>query len=601
MVKEKRCSKSLKSLSKHVKFADRIATGSYCLVVIKQAHGRINVPDELDTPQASKKSEGIHDPRIDLDKIPDLKRKKKVDANDLEKERIDKLRSIEGKMSNKAGKQHDMKKMLPLHSILKKYTKHTSFKMVKEKSGNTKGKEVIELCRKSVKRVKFAEVDDVLGIDKQTSKRPQLESLCKLFSDALASSSSSSTDMSTEGDRYVAAESSSSHMPELMEASKNMDHEDSLELVSTKLPSNLIDLNEALPESTDFNYPSVSNSEPDPEPTQHTLERVENSVSSGTLLQNELMEVADTNIAGPPMKSTRDLGEPHFSLNLNYGGTQLSNEGEVPPSQSQKHNASSSMAWSVHSAMDLQPERRPAAGQTVRLMGKDLAVSTPREDHPTELFLELPRQGRPYLSLQAQSVVPTISSQSAGTSQSHIRYTIPQNFSHSLSTANSLSEDQLQHEDRVRTAPPSAPILPTMTPRPRASPSSAAHASLPMPGVVISARSSVLPHNSSGFTLTHPCWIVEEGSDSRRDAAFPSSSSDNVAARAAVPDLSNTSSGGRYVQRSGPVKLIPGAKHILMPSNSTGHGTTSMPVCRGESSRLRESKMAERQQIDGTC
>ncbi|KAG8045614.1 hypothetical protein GUJ93_ZPchr0008g13243 [Zizania palustris] len=123
----------------------------------QQAHGRINVPDELDTPQASKKSEGIHDPRIDQDKIPDLKRKKKVDANDLEKERIDKLRSIEGKMSNKVGKQHDMKKMLPLHSILKKYTKHTSFKMVKEKSGNTKGKEVIELCRKSVKRVKFVE------------------------------------------------------------------------------------------------------------------------------------------------------------------------------------------------------------------------------------------------------------------------------------------------------------------------------------------------------------------------------------------------------------------------------------------------------------
>ncbi|KAL5222413.1 hypothetical protein ABZP36_027126 [Zizania latifolia] len=619
--------------------------------VREEAPGRINVPDELDTPQASKKSEGIHDPRIDKDKIPDLKRTKKVAVNDLEKERmnknknIDKLRSIEGKKSNKTGKHHDMKKMLPLHSILKKYTKHTSVKMVKEKNGNTKGKEVIELCRKSVKRVKFAEVNDVLGIDKQSSKRPQLESLCKLFSDALDSSSSSSTDMSTEGDRYVAAESSSSHMPErafskTMEASKNTDHGDSLELISTKLSNNLIDLNEALPESTDLNYPSVSNSEEsNPDSTQHTLdsdvqvidegrqnqedlsfdshglscqplpdsdlERVANSVSSGTLLQNELMEVTDTNIAGPPMKSTRELGEPHFSLNLNYGGTQLSTEGEVPPSQSQKHNASSSgMASSVHSAMNVQRERRPAAGQTVRLMGKDLAISTTREDsytedHPTRLFLELPRQGRPYLSLQAQSVLPTISIHSAGTSQSHIRYTIPQNFSHSLSTANALSEDQLQHEDRVRylsgtqphfpshgraalhqsssspwrrysdplcrTAPPSAPILPTLTPH--ASPSSASHATSP-----------VRPHNSSGFTLTHPCRIVEERSDSRRDAAFPSRSSDNVAARAAIPDLSNTSSGGRYVQRSGPVKLIPGAKHILMPSNSTGDGTTSMPV-----------------------
>ncbi|KAL5221632.1 hypothetical protein ABZP36_026345 [Zizania latifolia] len=506
-------------------------------LVREEAPGRINVPDELDTPQASKKSEAIHDPRIDKDKIPDLKRTKKVDVNDLEKERmnkdknIDKLRSIEGKKSNKAGKHHDMKKMLPLHSILKKYTKHTSVKMVKEKSGNTKGKKVIELCRKSVKRVKFAEVNDVLGIDKQSSKRPQLESLCKLFSDALASSSSSSTDMSTEGDRYVAAESSSSHMPErafskTMEAGKNTDHGDSLELISTELSSNLIDLNEALPESTDLNYPSVSNSEePNPEPTQHTLdsdvqvidegrqnqedlsfdshglscqplpdsdlERVANSVSSGTLLQNELVEVADTNIVGPPMKSTRELIEPHFSLNLNYGGAQLSTEGEAPPSQSQKHNASSSMASSVHSA-----------GQT--------------------------------------------------------------NFSRPSSTANALSEDQLQHEDGVRTAPPSAPILPTMTLH--ASTSSASH-----------ARSPVRPHNSSGFTLTHPCRIIE-GSDSRRGAAIPSRSSDNVAARAAIPDLSDTSSGGRYVQRSGTVKLIPGAKHILMPSNSTGDGTTSMPV-----------------------
>ncbi|KAL5226796.1 hypothetical protein ABZP36_015061 [Zizania latifolia] len=618
----------------------------------EEAPDRINSPNELDTPQASKKSESVH-LRMDKDSIPDLKRRKKITINNLEKKiknkKIDKQRYIQSKKANKVGKQHDLKKMLPLHSILKKYTKHTSVKMVKEKNGNTEGTEVIELCRKSVKRVKFAEVNDVLGINKQSNKRPQLESLCKLFSDALGSSSSSSTDMSSDGDKYIAAESSS-HMPEkafskTKEPGKDTHHEDSLELTSAELSSNLIDLNEALPESTDLNYPYVSDSEePNIEPTQHGtlesdvqvidegrqnqedlsfnshglacqslpdsgLERVPNSVTLGTLLQNELMEVAGANIAGPPVKSTREFAEPHVSFNLNYGGIQLSTEREVPPRQSQEHNASGSKASSVHSAMNVQQECRPAAGQTVRLMGKDLAISTTRgegsytEDRPTKLFLELPRQGRPYLSLQAQGF-SNISTNSASTSQSHIRYALPQDCSHPLSTDNALSEDQQKNRDRFRylsdsqphqnavlghhqnssspwrrysdpfcrTAPPSAPILPT-------SPSSVYHVDLPQPYGVTSARSPVRPRNSSGFTLTHPGRVVEEGSNSRTDAAlaFPSRSLDNVVARAAVPDLSNTSSSGRYVQRSGPVKLIPGAKHILMPSDSTGGGT-SMPV-----------------------
>ncbi|KAG8052914.1 hypothetical protein GUJ93_ZPchr0001g30314 [Zizania palustris] len=533
--------------------------------------------------------------------------------------------------------------------------------MVKEKNGNTEDTEVIELCRKSVKRVKFAEVNDVLGINKQSSKRPQLQSLCKLFSDAFGSSSSSSTDMSSDGDKYIAAESSS-HMPEkafskTKEPGKDTHHEDSLELTSAELSSNLIDLNEALPESTDFNYPYVSDSEePNPDPTQHEtlesdvqvigegrqnqedlsfnshklacqslpdygLERVQNSVTLGTLLQNDLMEVVGTNIAGLPVKSTREFAEPHVSFNLNYGGIQLSTEGEVPPRQSQDHNASSSKASSVHSAMNVQQVCRPAAGQTVRLMGKDLAISTTRgessytENHPTKLLLELPRQGRPYLSLQAQCFA-NISTNSLSTSPSHFRYALPQNCGHPRSTDNVLSVDQQQNQDRFRylsdsqphqndvlgwppfsnhgradlhqnssspwrrysdpfcrTAPPSAPIFPTTTQH--ASPSSAYHVDLPQPYHV----SPVRPHNSSGFTLTHPGRVGEECSGSNRDAAFdfPSRSLDIVAARAAVPYLSNTSSSGRYVQRSGPVKLIPGAKHILMPSDSTGGGS-SMPV-----------------------
>ncbi|KAG8052915.1 hypothetical protein GUJ93_ZPchr0001g29803 [Zizania palustris] len=363
-----------------------------------EAPAMTNSPDELDTPQASQKSESV--PL----RHPDLKRRKKVTINNIEKKmknkKIDKKRYIQSKKANKVGKKHDLKKMLPLHSILKKYTKHTSVKMVKEKNGNTEDTEVIELCRKSVKRVKFAEVNDVLGINKQSSKRPQLQSLCKLFSDAFGSSSSSSTDMSSDGDKYIAAESSS-HMPEkafskTKEPGKDTHHEDSLELTSAELSSNLIDLNEALPESTDFNYPYVSDSEePNPDPTQHEtlesdvqvigegrqnqedlsfnshklacqslpdygLERVQNSVTLGTLLQNDLMEVVGTNIAGLPVKSTREFAEPHVSFNLNYGGIQLSTEGEVPPRQSQDHNASSSKASSVHSAMNVQQVRTPA-------------------------------------------------------------------------------------------------------------------------------------------------------------------------------------------------------------------------------------------------
>ncbi|KAF0915929.1 hypothetical protein E2562_000572 [Oryza meyeriana var. granulata] len=670
----------------------------------KETLDNINLPGGLDTPQASKKPDGgVHLARTDEERSSDLKRRKKVKITNLEKnkKKIDKKRYCESKKATKVGKQHDLKKMLPLHSILKKYTKHTSVKMVKEKNGNTKGTEVIELCRKSVKRVKFSEVNDVLGINKR--------SICKLFSDALASSSSSSTDMSSEGDKYIAAESSSSHMPEKAfskEASKNADYEDSLELTSTELSSNLIDLNEALPESTDLNHPYVSNSEePNPEPTQHEpldsdvqvidegrqnqqdmsldshglechqslpesgLERATTSISSGTFLHSELMEVSYTDIVSPPLKLTGELAESHgdcssgsvkdammkgkqpcalpnhtvqdsfqqhqkcYSFNLNLGGSQFSSEGEVPPCQPQECNASSGAASSFHSEMDVQQECRPAAGQTVRLMGKDLAVSTTRgeyladraqeqtqsytEDHSTKLFLELPRQGRPYLSLQAQSF-PNVSANSASASQSHMRYTAPQHFNHPFPTANTLSGDRLQYEDRFRylsdsqphgnvllgspsltshgsaalhrnlssllrhfsdpssrTASPSAPILPTAAQH--VTPSSAYHANLPRSYGVISAGSSVHPHNSPGFTFTHPDQIVEEASGSRRDAALPSRNAENIATRAAIPDMSNSSSGSRYVQRSGPMKLTPGAKHILMPSDTTGDGT-SMPV-----------------------
>ncbi|XP_040375836.1 uncharacterized protein LOC102705569 isoform X2 [Oryza brachyantha] len=587
----------------------------------KETHDEIHLPGGLDTPQASKKPGSVHHARTSEERCPDLKRRKKVKITSLEKKnnnKIDKKRNSESRRATKVGKQHDLKKMLPLHSILKKYTKHTSVKMVKEKHGDTKGTEVIEVCRKSVKRVKFSEVNDVLGINKQ--------SICKLFSDALASSSSSSTDMSSEGDKNIAAESSSSHMPEKAfskEASKNTDHEGSLELTSTELSSNLIDLNEALPESTDLNYPYVSDSE-----LTGDLAESHGDCSSGS--------VKDATAKGQstcvlPTRTVQDSLQQHqkcYSFNLNLDDIQLSSEGEFPLCQPRECNASSRVGSSVHSGMGVQQECRPSAGQTVRLMGKDLAVSTTRgeylaemaqeqthsytEGHSTKLFLELPREGRPYLSLQAQSF-PNVPANSASSSQSHIRYTAPHNSSQPFSTANALSGDRfsylsdsrphgnvllgspsrtnhgstalhqntsslwLRYSDlSSRTASPSAPILPT-TAQHVSPPSSVYHGNLPRSYGVISAGSSMHPHISAGFTFTHPVQMAEEASDSRRGAALPSRNAESVTARASIPDISNSSSGGRYVQRTGPMKLTPGAKHILMPSETTGDGT-SMPV-----------------------
>uniref|UniRef100_A0A0E0MSS9 Uncharacterized protein n=1 Tax=Oryza rufipogon TaxID=4529 RepID=A0A0E0MSS9_ORYRU len=299
------------------------------------------------------------------------------------------------------------------------------------------------------------------------------------------------------------------------------------------------------------------------------------------------MEVSDTFFVGSSRKLTGELAESHgdYAFNLNLGGSQPSNEGEVPP---QDCNASTGVASSSHSEMGVQQECRPAAGQTVRLMGKDLSVSTTRgeyvsgthfytEDHPTKLFLELPRQGRPYLSLQAQSV-PNVSANSASPSQSHIRYTAPQNLSHSFPTTNALSGDRLRYDDRFSYLSGSQHHGNVLL----GSPSLTSDANLPRSYGVVSAGSSVHPHNSPSFAFTHPRrMIVEEASGSRRDAACPSRNAENVAARAAIPEMQAQRTGLTFLkcqaQRTGLMKLTPGAKHILMPSDTTGDGT-SMPV-----------------------
>ncbi|XP_048562986.1 uncharacterized protein LOC125543617 [Triticum urartu] len=191
----------------------------------KEALESPNLFDGLDT-HSSQKTEASQHHREEREKISEIRKQGKI--NNINKKKAGTQKHMDSNKANKVGKPRDLENFIPRHGILK-CTKHTSVKMVKEKRGNSEGKEVIELCRKSVKRVKFSEADAILEL-------PERQSLCKMFSDAMASSSSSSSSSSsftsTEADKCISAESGSSHMPmeaftKAKEANKNSDHEDS--------------------------------------------------------------------------------------------------------------------------------------------------------------------------------------------------------------------------------------------------------------------------------------------------------------------------------------------------------------------------------------
>lgn len=717
-----------------------------------------NLPDGLDT-QPSQKPEASQYLTEEMENIS--RRRKQGKINNTKKKKADTVKRIDSNKADKVGKPRDLEKHLPRQSILK--IKRTSLKMVKEKHGNSKGKQVIELCRKSVKRVKFSEADDILGTEMQSCELPKRRSLSKLISDAMASSSSSSSssststegekcitaecsthmpkeavtktkeanlnsnhedsptegpkeaitkskeanlnanheDSPTEGHECVTAESSSSHMPKeaftkSKEVNPNSNHEDSPKPSNTALSSHLIDLNEeALPESTDLNYTHNSNSTVPylEHPHEETLNSdiqllggrenqrnlsfdsprlarlpsaeagsVRNARSAVTLLQAKQVNVPGIDIVDPPL-SSRELGKTHhdcsnvsvkdnmamsmspcalpdhtyqdsfqqhqneFHTNQNHGDSQLSTGGKF-------------LSWS---SRELNVQRGSPMGQTLRLMGKDLAVcmtrvetsAETRQQHTgtstndyqrTNAVLELPRQGQAFLSLQAQSF-PNVTANStstihaptyhSSTSQAHFGHRT-QNFSRPIPAANVFSGDRLPYENRFgnfsnsqpsqpfllgcpplpnnrsaalhqnspapwryysdpihRIESPTAPFWPTT--RPHGPPSSVFQGSLPQQHIVHSASSSARPLNSVSSTFSHPAQVVQEASHSFRAAALSSRNSENRTGRA-VPGSSNASSSGGYAQkRSGPVKLTPGAKHILVPSDST-RDSSSVPV-----------------------
>ncbi|KAF8663288.1 hypothetical protein HU200_055898 [Digitaria exilis] len=594
----------------------------------KKSLDKPNLGDGLDTIDASEEHEDGRHLSTEREKIPNLKRSSGRVNYSLRK-KADRMRYIGSRKAIKVGKERDNKK-IHFRSILKKYTKRTSVKMVKEKHVNSKGPEVIELCRKSIKRVKFSEANDALGSKKQCSKRPQLESICKLLSDAMTSSSSSSIEMSSEEEPII-AESGSSPMPGkatamAKEAFENTNQDNQSELGSNGLSTALFDLNESLPEPADLNSPCVPN--PEESNLQHTQgqEQQQPATALGNRTKSPCTLPNQTNEDSIQLQNW-------CSMTMHHGVSQLSTGGEPSSVQFQGCNLSHSEKQIFHSEMNMQQESRPSAVQTLRLMGHDLTVSNTRVDYlseaaqkhtnPTEdnlttkVVLELPRQGPPFLSLQTQSTPngsasfastrTHVSANSASTDQAHFRYRPPHNVSHPLPAANVFSGNPSGYENSWRdftnlqslgnvlsacpplsnhgsaallqnsppprhcysdhstkTDSPSAPFSPTNIVH--VTPSSDYRANLPASYGFYSPSLSIHPHNPASFTWSQPDRIVQGAPESRASAALPSRNAGTGTARS---DPDNFTSSSRFGLRSGPVKLSPGAKHILIPSENT--------------------------------
>uniref|UniRef100_A0A453ECZ5 Uncharacterized protein n=1 Tax=Aegilops tauschii subsp. strangulata TaxID=200361 RepID=A0A453ECZ5_AEGTS len=592
-----------------------------------------NLPDGLDACPSQKPEPSQH-------RRKERERSKKGKINSARK-KADTKKCIDNNKVGKVGKSRNLGKSLPRQGILK-YTEHTSVIMANEKDVNSKGNEVIELCCKSVKRVKFSEADGVIDSKTQSCELPKRQSLCKLFSDAMASLSSlsSSSSASIEGDKCITAESSSSDMPKepftkTTDANKHCDDEDSAEPSNRQMSAPFIDLNMTPPECTDLECTYDSNLEGlESQPPTTDFDNIKSSRSAGTFLHGEPINVSDIVAVGSPL-SLRELGETRrgcsnvsvkdtrttstspcafpdhtfqdsfqqhktwFSSNVDNVGSQLSRE----------CNVSRSKELYSRSELNVQHECSPSTGQTVRLMGKDLTVCTTRGESFTET-------AQKHTGINSTGATQA-STHHASTSQAHFGYRTPHDFSHPFPAANVFPGVRLPYENRYRDfsnsrtnqtfllgcpplpnhssaafhqntphpwryfsnpiageEPPAAPFLPITGQH--GTPPSVFHANSPRQHVGHSARSSVCALNSVSYTLSHPGRVVQEVSNSTRDAALQSRNTENRTGRA-VPENSKASSSCRSVQkRSGPVKLIPGAKHILVPSDST-HGD-SMPV-----------------------
>uniref|UniRef100_A0A0E0KZM5 Uncharacterized protein n=1 Tax=Oryza punctata TaxID=4537 RepID=A0A0E0KZM5_ORYPU len=555
---------------------------------------------------------------------------------------------------------------VPNNSILRKHTKHSSFTVGinKEKCSNLKGPEAIELVHKLGKHVTFSGVDDIHIGNKLSSTLPQLQNHCNVYSDN-----------SNEAERLVSANTSSHENKEASDqydegTSESRGAKDPINLIDLNrtLPcildfngsfisgSEVPDLEHTEYATSDLQIPgdvreeAVLKHNQDLHSKSPRLQcelnscnrgRIINLRSIASLLPDEAISISDRGMIGHPLNSREvnkfyaDYGRslvrddtmqgkasyilPHHTVqytsqftenwytNMNLGNFHHAGREFSCPCENQL-NAEKPM---LHPDINVQHENAVISQRTMRLMGKDLTVSTTGGKcigetakvhmnssvschHTTNIFLELPRQGHPFLSLQSRSF-SNIQVDAPSTSHDYVEYRM-HNLKRSFPEADVFSGNGIECEDRLRDfsylhCGRNAPA--GFSPQGGNCNTRSDQNSLPATTFVPTfmqhaTQSSVYRANSTWKHNHHPANLLvhpPDGTNFRKDqnqiirGVAEIQSSVNTVLRDTVRktgkigiDSSNISSGVRYLSRSGPVKLRPGAKHVLEPRQDTDDG-----------------------------
>ncbi|KAL5202644.1 hypothetical protein ABZP36_013596 [Zizania latifolia] len=355
----------------------------------------------------------------------------------------------------------------PERSILKKHTKHSSISVRVNKSG---------------RHVTFSGVDDILIIDKLSYKLPQLRSHCNVHSDVVAKSSPS-MNSSNQAEKFVAA-NAGSHKNKDVSYSDLHDRGNS---ESSGAQRNLIDLNRAFisdSEVPDFEHTMdatcdlqilgdgreavlkhsqglhFKSQRVQCEIKNYDKGRIINSGSAAaSLLSQEATNISDRRMFGLPLNSRGEIIK-FYERNSTRDG-HMKGKFSCYPCQNQLHAEKPRL----HSDINVQHERAVISQHTVRLMGKDLTVSTTRGKcihetakdhvdssirchHSTNIFLELPHQGHPFLSLQSQHF-SSIQVDAASTSHDYVGYRM-HHLRHRFPEADVFSGNGIECGDRLR-------------------------------------------------------------------------------------------------------------------------------------------------------
>uniref|UniRef100_J3M4U1 Uncharacterized protein n=2 Tax=Oryza brachyantha TaxID=4533 RepID=J3M4U1_ORYBR len=495
---------------------------------------------------------------------------------------------------------------------------------------------------------------------KTSSMLPQLQNHCNVYSDH-----------SSEAERLGAANTSSHKNKESSFKTNQSDWDiydrRTSESRSAKDSLNLIDLNRALLCIPDFNCTFISDSEvtdlDHPEGATSDLQtpsdvreaapkhnqdlhsksqglqrelnscdrwRIINTRSIASLLPDEISNISDRGMIGLPLNSRGDgtmNGKaphilPHHTIqctgqfsqnrytNMNLGNIHhTGREFSSCPWQNQLH----AKKPRLHSGISVQHEHAVISQHTMRLMGKDLTVSTAggkcigdtakehasssiRCHHTTNIFLELPRHGHPFLSLQSRSF-SNIQVDAPSTTHDYVGCRVHHLKHHRFPGVDVFSGNGIECEDKLRNfsyfhcgqnspagfsplrgnrntrsdqnSQSATAFLPTFMPHvkhPSFYHANSAWTHNPCPG-------NIPFHPSSDGTIVGKEQNQITGGVAEIPRAVDIVSRDTFLKTAKAHfDSPNISSGVRCVPRSGPVKLHPGAKHVLEPRQNTDDG-----------------------------